>query len=352
MRDYHKLLKRQLSKYIGEEKIPEEYKAFLEAVNSAYIEFDKDRILLERSIEISSREYNENLEKIEKLQAQIVHQEKMAGIGQLSAGIAHEINNPLGFVKSNMYMLEKYKDKLKNLLELYKNIEGNIKITHKDLYDSNFFEIVEYRNRNKIDFLFEDMDDIISESEDGIARIENIVKSLLGFARKASSLEYTQYDINDNIKSTITIAYNEIKYYAVIEENFEVVPTIKAINGEINQVLLNILVNAAHAIKSKGIQGIIKIHTYCENNYVKCEISDNGVGIAEENINSIFNPFFTTKPVGMGTGLGLSISHDIIVNKHSGTIDVSSRLGEGTTFTISLPIGAKEDDDNVNGKIS
>lgn len=182
----------------------------------------------------------------------------MAGIGQLSAGIAHEINNPLGFVKSNMYMLEKYKDKLKNLLELYKNIEGNIKITHKDLYDSNFFEIVEYRNRNKIDFLFEDMDDIISESEDGIARIENIVKSLLGFARKASSLEYTQYDINDNIKSTITIAYNEIKYYAVIEENLEVVPTIKAINGEINQVLLNILVNAAHAIKSKGIRGIIK----------------------------------------------------------------------------------------------
>ena len=170
------------------------------------------------------------------------------------------------------------------------------------------------------------MDDIISESKDGINRIENIVKSLLGFARKASSSEFNEYDINSNIKSTITIAYNEIKYYANVEENLEEVPTIKALEGEINQVLLNMLVNAAHAIKSKGIQGTIKIHTYCENDYVKCEISDNGAGISEENINNIFNPFFTTKPVGMGTGLGLSISHDIIVNKHSGSIEVNSKL--------------------------
>lgn len=348
MDNFHKLLKRQLSKYIGEDEIPEKFKPFLEAVNSAYVEFEKDRILMERSIDISSREYNENLEKIEKLQKQIIYQEKMAGIGQLSAGIAHEINNPLGFVKSNMYTLENYKDKIKKLLELYFNIEECFDKSDIEAYKVKLLELAEYKKKNKINFLFEDIDDIISESKDGINRIENIVKSLLGFARKASSSEFSEYDINSNIKSTITIAYNEIKYYAMVEECLEDVPIIRAIDGEINQVLLNMLVNAAHAIKSKGIQGIIKIHTYSENDYVKCEISDNGAGISKENINNIFNPFFTTKPVGQGTGLGLSICHDIIVNKHLGSIEVNSELGEGTTFIISLPIDSKELKNNSN----
>ena len=348
MEDFHKLLKRQLSKYIGEDEVPEKFKPFLVAVNSAYIEFEKDKVLMERSLEISSREYNENLQRIDKLKSQVISQEKMAGIGQLSAGIAHEINNPLGFVKSNMHTLEKYKDKLKKLLELSLNVEKHMENYNKDLYETIFSEIIEYKNKNKITFVFEDMDDIISESKDGISRIENIVKSLLNFSRRAASLDFNEYDINSNIKSTITIAYNEIKYCANIEENLEEVPTIKAIDGEINQVLLNMLVNAAHAIKSKGIQGTIRIHTYYENNYVKCEISDNGAGISEENISNIFNPFFTTKPVGMGTGLGLSISHDIIVNKHSGSIEVNSRLGEGTTFIISLPIYIQNIDGNSN----
>jgi len=348
MDEYHKLLKRQVAKYIGDEEIPEKFEHLLEAVNSAYNEFEKDKTLLERSLDLSSREYKENLQKIERLQTQIINQEKMAGIGQLSAGIAHEINNPLGFVKSNIYTLKGYMDKIKKLLELYFHIEDKLKDVHEEFYKENFPEVAEYKKKNKIDFIFEDIDDIIPESKDGISRMENIVKSLLGFARKASSSEYNEYDINSNIKSTITIAYNEIKYYAAVEENLEAVPTIKALEGEINQVILNLLVNAAHAIKSKGIQGIIKIHTYCDDGYVKCEISDNGIGISEENINSIFNPFFTTKPVGIGTGLGLSISHDIIVNKHSGSIEVKSNEGEGTTFIISLPIDATKADNKSN----
>jgi signal transduction histidine kinase len=338
MDEYHKLLTRQLAKYIGDDEIPENFRPFLDAVNSAYKEFERDKTLLERSLEISSREYKENLEKIEKLQTQIINQEKMAGIGQLSAGIAHEINNPLGFVKSNIYTLKGYKDKIKKMLQLYFDVEEKIKNENEELQKEAFSEIVEYKKKNKIKYIFDDIDDIINESKDGISRMENIIKSLLGFARKASSSEYNEYDINSNIKSTITIAYNEIKYYAAVEENLEEVPTIKALEGEINQVLLNILVNAAHAIRSKGIQGIIKIHTYYDDGFVKCEISDNGIGISEENINNIFNPFFTTKPVGIGTGLGLSISHDIIVNKHSGSIEVKSNEGEGTTFVISLPI--------------
>lgn len=346
MDEYHKLLKRQLAKYVVDDEIPENFKPFLDAVNSAYKEFERDKTLLERSLDISSNEYKENLEKIERLQTQIINQEKMAGIGQLSAGIAHEINNPLGFVKSNVYTLKGYKDKIKKVLQLYFDIEDKLK--NEEAYKENFSEVVEYKKKNKIKFIFDDIDDIINESKDGICRMENIVKSLLGFARKASSSEYNEYDINSNIKSTITIAYNEIKYYAAVEENLESVPTIKALEGEINQVILNILVNAAHAIKSKGIQGIIKIHTYFDDGFVKCEISDNGIGISEENINNIFNPFFTTKPVGVGTGLGLSISHDIIVNKHSGSIEVKSNEGEGTTFVISLPIDATKEGNKPN----
>lgn len=348
MGDFHKLLKRQLSKYIGENEIPEKFMPFLNAVDSAYIEFEKDKSLLERSLDISSREYNENIQKIQKLKNQVISQEKMAGIGQLSAGIAHEINNPLGFVKSNLYTLENYKDKIKKLMELYLNIEKCLENSDKDLYKINYSQLIEYKKKNKINLIFDDMDDIIFESKDGVNRIEKIVKSLLSFSRRASSMEFSECDINSNIKSTITIAYNEIKYYAKIQEHFEDVPIIKAIEGEINQVFLNMLVNAAHAIKLKEIEGIIKIHTYCENGYVKCEISDNGVGISEEDISNIFNPFFTTKPVGMGTGLGLSISHDIIVNKHSGTIEVNSCLGEGTTFIISLPINNPKSNDNFN----
>ena len=348
MEEFHKLLKMQLSKYIGEDEIPEKFIPFIDAVNSAYNEFEKDKILLERSADIRSREYKENIQKIEKLQNQIIYQEKMAGIGQLVIGIAHEINNPLGFVKSNVYTLENYKNKIKKLLELYFNIEKVLENYDEDLYKIKLLELTEYKNKNKMKLIFDDIDDIISESIDGINRIENIVKSLLGFARKASSSEFNEYDINSNIKTTVTIAYNEIKYYANIEEKLEEVPTIKALEGEINQVLLNILVNAAYAIKLKGIQGTIKIHTYCENNYVKCEISDNGIGISKENINNIFDPFFTTKPVGMGTGLGLSISYDIIVNKHSGSIEVNSKLGEGTTFIISLPINIPKSKDNFN----
>lgn len=348
MENVHKILERQLKKYIGDDEIPEKFKPFLEAVNSAYFEFEKDRTLLERSLNISEREYNDNIKKIENLQGQIIHQEKMAGIGQLSAGIAHEINNPLGFVKSNIYTLSNYKDKIKGLLGLYLKLEKILEESNKEYYEENFCEIIEYKKKSKIKFIFDDIDDIISESKEGLDRIENIVKSLLGFARGANSNEFSEYDINMNIKSTITIAYNEIKYNAKVEENLEEVPAIKAIGGEINQVILNMLVNASHAIKEKGIQGVIKIHTYYKDNFLKCEISDNGNGIKEEDLKNIFNPFFTTKPVGKGTGLGLSISHDIIVNKHLGTIEVQSKVGEGTTFIISLPLNNKQGDENSN----
>lgn len=148
-------------------------------------------------------------------------------------------------------------------------------------------------------------------------------------------------DLNKGIKDTVTIANNEIKYDALVIENLRSIPVIPAVSGEINQVLLNLVVNAVHAIKSKGIKGLITICTYADSENVYCEISDDGEGIPEEYIGKIFEPFFTTKPVGTGTGLGLSIVHDIIVNKHKGKIDVESIRGQGTTFRFALPIAAR-----------
>ena len=139
------------------------------------------------------------------------------------------------------------------------------------------------------------------------------------------------------MKDTLTIAHNEIKYYATVEENLGEIPVVTVNPDEINQVLLNILMNAVSAVRAKGVQGIISLRTFQEGNYVCCSISDNGEGIPEESLPHIFEPFFTTKPIGAGTGLGLSISYEIVVNKHGGKIDVQTKPGEGTTFTICFP---------------
>lgn len=156
------------------------------------------------------------------------------------------------------------------------------------------------------------------------------------------SSEFESYDLNTGIKNTLIIAKNEIKYVAEIEMDLGELPEIQASSGQINQVLLNIIINAAYAIKEKQIDklGLIKISSYHDDQFVFCSIQDNGFGMNEETLQRIFNAFFTTKPMGQGTGLGLSISYDIIVNKHSGDISVSSEKGIGTTFIIKLPLAA------------
>lgn len=346
MNGYTNLLKKQINKSFGvgfiEEGLPPQMKLFLELVNRTYLEYDHDKILLERSIDISSKEYIESLEKANLLQAQMVNNEKMAGIGQLSAGIAHEINNPLGFVQSNMEILKKYIGKMQGLFDLNKEM---VESTSDVLCREKKSEITEFMKVNKMGFIFDDLDAIMSETLDGTQRIEKIVRSLLGFSRKGNEDEFVEYDLNLGIKDTLVIANNEIKYNAQVEEQYGTIPMISALYGEINQVLLNLIINASHAIKSKGHFGTIKIHTYCDNNMVVCEITDDGSGISPNYINRIFEPFFTTKPVGTGTGLGLSIAHDIVVNKHKGLIDVYSELGQGTTFKVSLPINGGQNHD-------
>ncbi|MGL5271841.1 MAG: sensor histidine kinase [Selenomonadaceae bacterium] len=340
MENLHRLLRRQMEEHLSNITLTPELKSFIWSVHQAYINQDKDRLLLERSIEISSREYNENMEKIRLLQSQLIQQEKMAGIGQLSAGIAHEINNPLGYTQSNLDTLKKYVNKIKDFLEVINSIEKMVKSDS----DNEVLEIMEIikatKKKNKISLIIEDLDDIILESIAGLERIEKIVKSLLGFSR-TSVFEFEEYDLNKGILDTLAVANNEIKYVAEVMKDFGDIPYIKAAGGAVNQVLLNLIINAVHAIQAASRKGRIVIKTFKKNGAVYCSIQDNGIGIKKENLNSIFMPFFTTKEVGKGTGLGLSIAYDIIVNKHEGKINIETEEGVGTTFIIRLPLQHK-----------
>ena len=342
MDNLHRLLKRQIKNHLDNIELTAELQSFISAINQAYITQDKDRSLLERSIDISSKEYNESMEKIRMLQSQLIQQEKMAGIGQLSAGIAHEINNPLGYTQSNLATLQKYLDKIKDFLDTLNNIEGTLQTEPTDDVLNILNTIRTSQKKNKINIISNDIEDIIGESITGLNRIEKIVKSLLGFARSSTS-EFEDYDLNKGIIDTLAVANNEIKYVATVVEEPGDIPHIEAAGGSINQVLLNLIINAVHAIKDTSNKGIITLKTFEKNDSVYCSITDNGIGISKKNLDSIFTPFFTTKPVGTGTGLGLSIAYDIIVNKHAGEIKIESEEGKGTTFILRLPIQHKSE---------
>jgi len=276
--------------------------------------------------------------ELKRLSVEMVHQEKMAGIGQLSAGIAHEINNPLGYIKSNMATLEGYHVKLEGAYQLCKSVAGNYDSMSQEELKAHVAELNAYIIKNKLDLLHEDFRDIVVETNAGLKKIEGIVKSLLGFARKADSSDFINYDLNRGIADTLVIANNEIKYSAQVVTELGEIPLICAIDGEINQVFLNLIINASYAVKETGVYGKITIRTYKGDNSVVCEISDNGIGIEEETVKRVFEPFFTTKPVGVGTGLGLSMAYECIVKKHSGRLSLKSTVGEGTTFIIELPV--------------
>lgn len=307
----------------------------LEIINDTYKEFEEDRDFLERSIDISSKEYMERLVQIKNLQTSLISNEKMASIGQLSAGVAHEINNPLSFIQSNLETFEKY---TKTIIEYKEICEKLRKVDYikDDRYINAMKEIENQARLRKVNYIFEDMPVLMQETIDGIYRIVNIVNSLLDFSRMGLSGQCEDYDINKGIKDTLTISYNQLKYHAKLEEEYGVVEHVKAKGGEINQVILNIIMNAAYATKGIDRQAVIKVKTYSDEEFVYCEITDNGVGMDKEQINHIFEPFYTTKPIGSGTGLGLSISYDIIVNKHGGKIEVFSKKDKGSTFKISL----------------
>lgn len=263
---------------------------------------------------------------------QLLQSEKLASIGQLAAGIAHEINNPVGFISSNIGTLEEYVKNLIEIISVYESSEDKIN-------DDQSREAIQSKKSDlDLEYIKTDIVDLLGESNDGVIRVKKIVQDLKDFAR-TDKAEFEPADINACIDSTLNVANNEIKYNSTVVKEYGDLPKVECISSQINQVLLNLIVNAGHAIEK---QGTITIRTRVEGENVVIEVEDTGKGVKPENINKIFDPFFTTKPVGTGTGLGLSVSYGII-SKHNGRIEVDSELGRGTKFSIFLPIKAAVD---------
>ncbi len=289
------------------------------------------------------QDQNEELTDINKRLADakfhLVQSEKMAAIGQLSAGIAHEINNPMGFVSSNFEILQKYFARLSEYLSCVDEF-----IWKKDLSDpEDILEAIEaLREKHKllkIETIQKELSGVLSDSETGVQRVTEIVSSLRLFARSVKDDEKETCDLQTIGNEVLLIGNNEIKYVARTEVDVPPDLLLYCNHVQIGQVLINILVNAAQAIKSqqRSDLGLIKVSACKNDSKIVITITDDGPGIAEEHILKVFDPFFTTKDIGQGTGLGLSISYDIIVNKHDGSIDVKSEPGKGTTFVIQLP---------------
>jgi two-component system NtrC family sensor kinase len=279
---------------------------------------------------------------MKNMQSQLVQNEKMAAIGQLAAGVAHEMNTPVGFVASNFETLEKYIGKFKTLLGLYAKLVDDIPNADKKFIVARCAEIKKAASDLKIDFVLEDIDSLFGESREGLTRVTTIIQNLRDFSRIDQAEAFDEYDINKGIEATLAVARNAIKYHADVTTEFANVPHVPCNASQINQVFLNIIVNAAQAIESqhKDAKGNIGIKTYADEQHVVCQIEDDGPGIPQEHIDKVFDPFFTTKPAGKGTGLGLAVSRDIIVNKHKGELLVESEVGKGAKFTIKLPLKA------------
>lgn len=257
------------------------------------------------------------MDELEASQSQLLQSEKMASIGQLAAGVAHEINNPVGFVNSNLGTLRAYNEQMIALLERCRSGQAS---------EADFAAI-------DFDYLKSDLGDLLNESRDGLERVKKIVVDLKNYSRIDQSA-WQDADLNSGIESTLNVAWNELKYKADVVREFGNLPAVPCVAAQINQVVMNLLVNAAHAIDTRGT---ITVRTGHDETWAWIEVADTGKGMTPEVMKRIFEPFYTTKPVGKGTGLGLSLSYDII-RKHDGKIEVSSEVGIGTTFRVWLPL--------------
>ncbi len=278
-----------------------------------------------------------------ELEHRLIQSEKMASVGQLAAGIAHEINNPVGFILSNLNRLVEYASELdrfgRRTSDLVSStLEGRMEA--REAWEA-------YRHARQeadLDFLLEDVAEIVEDCREGAERIRKIVTDLKTFSHPGGD-DWEYADLNRCLESTLNIAWNELKYDCEVERAFGDLPQVLCRPQQLNQVFLNLLVNAAHAVKEKGEgYGKVRVATRQEDDRVVLEIADTGVGIRAEHLRKIFDPFFTTKPVGKGTGLGLHLAAGI-VHAHGGEIQVESIPGEGSTFRLVLPLtppGAEE----------
>ena len=267
--------------------------------------------------------------KLSAAQEQLVQSEKLASIGQLAAGVAHEINNPVGYIFSNIGTLEKYLVGVFRMLEAYEACE--VLLAGTPAAD----QLATLRAEVELEYLKEDIPILMSETREGVDRVRKIVQDLKDFSHVDARREWEWADLHKGIDSTLNIVNNEIKYKANVVKQYGVLPEVLCLPSELNQVFMNLLVNAAHSISKE--RGTLVVRTGAEDDQVWVEIEDDGCGISADNLKRIFDPFFTTKPVGKGTGLGLSLSYGL-VKKHGGRIEVDSEVGRGTRFRVWIPI--------------
>jgi PAS domain S-box-containing protein len=271
----------------------------------------------------------ESNKQLEQVQMQLLQSEKMAAIGLLAAGVAHEINNPIGYVSSNLGTLEKYLADIFIVLDKYAEAEALLGTDHPLLQ-----ELRQIKEKTKLGYVREDSKSLIAESHQGLERVKNIVLDLRDFSHSDSEDQWVWADVHQGLESTLNVVWNELKYKCDVVKEYGNLPKIYCLPSQLNQVFMNLLVNAAQAIK---VHGKVTIRTGQEGDRIWVEVIDTGMGIPPENIPRLFDPFFTTKPVGKGTGLGLSVSFRI-VEKHHGRIEVRSEDGKGTTFRVILPV--------------
>ena len=258
--------------------------------------------------------------RLEEAQNQLLQSEKLASIGQLAAGVAHEINNPVGFVSSNLSSLRRYVEALQQMLAAHEAGMGAV-------------ELARLREAVDIDFIQDDLPQLLQESEDGLTRVKKIVQDLKDFSR-VDQADWQDADLNAGLNSTLNVVMNEVKYKAEVKKLYGDLPGVRCLAAQLNQVFMNLIVNAAHAIAQRGV---ITLSTGVADDFVWVEVADTGSGMTPEVQRRIFEPFYTTKAVGQGTGLGLSMAFSI-VQKHGGRIEVASEIGVGTRFRVWIPL--------------
>ena len=292
--------------------------------------------------------FNRFLEAEKNKRSDLLRAHKLEAVGELAAGIAHEINTPAQFVGDNVAYLERCFRDLLRLLESYETLLKNV--PDDAATSARIDEIRKLTDEIDLEFLREDMPDSFQQASDGVARIGKIVCAIKEFTHSGCG-QIEAVDLNRSIENTVTVAQHEWRYCATLDLKLD--PNLRPVNcfaDELNQTILNLVVNAAHAIDAKRLEagtielGVITITTRQADDYAVVAISDTGIGIVEENLERIFNPFFTTKEVGEGTGQGLAIAFKSIVDRHGGKLEVSSEVGRGSTFTISLPVTAAAND--------
>jgi PAS domain S-box-containing protein len=277
------------------------------------------------TLEMEKAHQAELINKLGIAQNQLLQSEKMASIGVLAAGVAHEINNPIGFVNSNFNSLQRYMRDMLRLLDAYEQLEASLAPAERAA-------IAQLKQEVDAEFLREDIEPLLDESLDGLDRVKRIVQDMKEFSHvDGGDLEPS--NLERGLDSTLNVVWNEIKYKAEVSKEYAGLPDLECYPSQLNQVFMNLLVNAAHAIEERGR---ITVRTGYDESTIRVEVEDTGKGIAPEHVGRIFEPFFTTKAVGKGTGLGLSVSYGI-VQKHGGRIEVDSEVGRGTLFRVVLP---------------